>query len=83
MYGRASSIFGRASPRPLQRLEIDYLASQRLEIDYQDMAIAIRGPHREDITRVIGGNAIAFLRWDGDNLVGRRFGRQGVGTKMG
>jgi hypothetical protein len=35
MYGRASSIFGRASPSPLQRLEIDYLASQRLEIDYQ------------------------------------------------
>jgi hypothetical protein len=28
MYGRASSIFGRASPRPLQRPEIDYQALQ-------------------------------------------------------
>jgi|HubBroStandDraft_2_1064218.scaffolds.fasta_scaffold32289_3 hypothetical protein len=28
MSGRASSIFGRASPRPLQRPEIDYQASQ-------------------------------------------------------
>jgi hypothetical protein len=28
MYGRASSIFGRASPRQLQRPEIDYQASQ-------------------------------------------------------
>jgi hypothetical protein len=55
MYGRANSIFGRASPRPLQRPEIDYQASQRLEIDYQASG---------NITRVVGGNAIAFLRWN-------------------